>query len=490
MVAPMAGSDRGRRRFRPMSEINVTPLVDVMLVLLVVFMITAPLLTVGVPIDLPETEAAQLTDREEPLVVSVKAKEVVRIVEGTVYIQETEVPLDQLVAKLTAIMEARRDSPVVYVRGDRAIHYGRVMEVMGELQAGGFRTVVLLAKLPDKGRLAVMHFGLLLSTLAHASLLLLAVVGLPALHDPPDPVEMPIAVEVLIVSERTEAKAPLPPKEVSTPEPPAPVPEPVEAEALPEEPVEVAALPPEPPIPEPPVPEPVEAEAPPEEPVEVAALSPEPPMPEPPPKPEAAPTAAPPPPPEPQPEELPAAPEHKPPPLPQRAPQQQARTRPPPPPEEPPRPAPVPEPAPPAVEETPPDELAALRQAARPDELDTLRSAVSDDAQAAHEEAPEPTFTVSEIHRLFQQLSGCWQTIPGLAPSERHVVVLEVRLGPDRRIRSVEAVDAKSSHSYRAARERAERALRHPSCEQLDVPADKIRHFESLTLRFDPHELQ
>jgi len=112
------------------------------------------------------------------------------------------------------------------------------------------------------------------------------------------------------------------------------------------------------------------------------------------------------------------------------------------------------------------------------------------DPPAAREEAAEPTFTESEINRLFRQLSGCWHTIPGLAPSERHVVVLEVRLGPDRRIRSVNAVNAKNSRSYRAARERAERALRHPDCERLDVPADKIAQLESLTLRFDPHQLQ
>ena len=138
MAAPMAGPGRSGRRYRPMSEINVTPLVDVMLVLLVVFMITAPLLTVGVPVDLPETEAAQLTDRDEPLVVSVDA-------EGKVYIQETEVALDGLAAKLRAVMGARQDT-FVYVRGDRAIDYGRVMEVMGALAAAGFDKVTLITR--------------------------------------------------------------------------------------------------------------------------------------------------------------------------------------------------------------------------------------------------------------------------------------------------------------------------------------------------------
>ena len=143
MAAWLGGTGRPGRRYRPMSEINVTPLVDVMLVLLVVFMITAPLLTVGVPVDLPETEAAQLTDRDEPLVVSVDA-------EGKVYIQETEVGLDGLAAKLRAVMGARQDT-FVYVRGDRAIDYGRVMEVMGALAAAGFDKVSLMAEVPRAG---------------------------------------------------------------------------------------------------------------------------------------------------------------------------------------------------------------------------------------------------------------------------------------------------------------------------------------------------
>jgi len=143
VVAPLGGPGRRGRRYSPMSEINVTPLVDVMLVLLVVFMITAPLLTVGVPVDLPETQAAQLTDRDEPLVVTVDA-------EGRVHIQETEVDLDRLAAKLRAIMGARSDT-YVYIRGDRAIDYGRVMEVMGALAAAGFDKVSLMAELPPAG---------------------------------------------------------------------------------------------------------------------------------------------------------------------------------------------------------------------------------------------------------------------------------------------------------------------------------------------------
>ena len=126
-----------------MSDINVTPLVDVMLVLLVVFMITAPLLTVGVPVDLPETDAAQLTDRDEPLVVSVDG-------DGRIYVQEAEVAFDELSAKLRAILGARNDT-YIYVRGDKAIAYGRVMGVMGSLAAAGFTKVTLMAELPAGG---------------------------------------------------------------------------------------------------------------------------------------------------------------------------------------------------------------------------------------------------------------------------------------------------------------------------------------------------
>ncbi len=146
MAAPLGGPGRRGRRYRPMSEINVTPLVDVMLVLLVVFMITAPLLTVGVPVDLPETEAAQLTDSDEPLVVTVDA-------EGKVYIQdaeqENEVGVEELAAKLRAIKDARQDPSVnVHVRGDREVDYGRVMNVLGALQKAGFNPALLIAELP------------------------------------------------------------------------------------------------------------------------------------------------------------------------------------------------------------------------------------------------------------------------------------------------------------------------------------------------------
>ena len=307
------------------------------------------------------------------------------------------------------------------------------------------------------------HSSLLVSALAHIALLILAAVGLPALHDPPDPVEVPIPVSVTMVAERTEAKGPVPPVEPPPPEAPPEPPEPEPAAA-------------EPPPPEPPKPE---------KPVEVAALAPEPPKPEPPPEPEPVPVAAPLPPEPPEPE--PPAADPKPAPLPQRPPQLQARTKPP---SKPPEPAPEPPPLPQAAPEDPPDELAALRKAARPNDLDALRSALSAKTPVPREEAEEPVFTVSEKHRLFRQLSRCWHTIPGLAPSERHIVVLQVALGPDRRVTSIEAIDEKSSRSYRAARERAERALSHPFCEQLDVPAGKMALWKSLTLRFDPNRMQ
>ena len=140
MAAGPVGPARRRRGRAPMSDINVTPLVDVMLVLLVVFMITAPLLTVGVAVELPKTEAAQLTDRDEPLVVSVDGA-------GKVYVQEAEVAFDELAAKLRAILGARNET-YIYVRGDKAIAYGRVMEVMGSLAAAGFTKVTLMAELP------------------------------------------------------------------------------------------------------------------------------------------------------------------------------------------------------------------------------------------------------------------------------------------------------------------------------------------------------
>ncbi len=131
---------RRLRARRPMSEINVTPMVDVMLVLLVVFMITAPLLTVGVPVDLPKTEAARIVGQDEPLVITVQG-------DGRLYIQDNAIELSGLGPRLEAITRNRRDARI-FVRGDRTVAYGRVMEVMGAVSRAGFRRVALITERP------------------------------------------------------------------------------------------------------------------------------------------------------------------------------------------------------------------------------------------------------------------------------------------------------------------------------------------------------
>lgn len=142
------GGGRGRRH-RPMSEINVTPFVDVVLVLLIIFMVAAPLMTVGVPVDLPRTNATPLPQEQEPLTITVDSQ-------GRIFLQETEVPMDSLVPQLQAIMRNQPQGQPerrIFVRGDRAISYGRVMEVMGTVSAAGFSRVALLAEQPQ-GRAA------------------------------------------------------------------------------------------------------------------------------------------------------------------------------------------------------------------------------------------------------------------------------------------------------------------------------------------------
>ena len=130
-----------RHRRRPvMSEINVTPMVDVMLVLLIIFMVSAPLLTVGVPIDLPQTQAANLDQAREPLAISINVK-------GQVFLQNTEIKLEELVPKLKAITDARGGADErIYVRGDKSVDYGTIMRVMGRLSAAGFRRVGLVTE--------------------------------------------------------------------------------------------------------------------------------------------------------------------------------------------------------------------------------------------------------------------------------------------------------------------------------------------------------
>src|SRR5215475_6922776 len=134
----------GKRRHRRnpvMAEINVTPMVDVMLVLLIIFMVSAPLLTVGVPIDLPQTQAKSLDQDREPLTLSVN-------LQGTVYLQNSEIPIEELIPKLKAVTDARGGyEERIYVRGDRKVDYGTVMRVMGRLSAAGFRRVALVTEI-------------------------------------------------------------------------------------------------------------------------------------------------------------------------------------------------------------------------------------------------------------------------------------------------------------------------------------------------------
>jgi biopolymer transport protein TolR len=129
-------SKRGRKSHTTLSEINVTPFVDVMLVLLIIFMVAAPLMTVGVPIELPESRAKELQGDNEPLTVSVKA-------DGKVFLQNTEIELDTLTPKLLAIAKNGVDEQI-FVRADRAVDYGHVMKVMGELNRAGFRKLGLV----------------------------------------------------------------------------------------------------------------------------------------------------------------------------------------------------------------------------------------------------------------------------------------------------------------------------------------------------------
>jgi len=138
MAVAMRRAERrgGRKRSRPMAEINVTPFVDVMLVLLIVFMVTAPLLTVGVPVDLPKTLAQALGQDREPLSVTVRRN-------GSIYLQNTPVDEDDLVPKLTAIAGNGYDQRI-FVRGDKSVDYGRVMEVMALISAAGFTHIGLV----------------------------------------------------------------------------------------------------------------------------------------------------------------------------------------------------------------------------------------------------------------------------------------------------------------------------------------------------------
>ena len=123
-----------------MSEINVTPFVDVMLVLLIVFMVTAPLLTVGIPVDLPKVKASALTDQKDPLEITVK-------IGGEIFLGETEVDVENLIPRLNAITELNKEARI-YVRGDRVVAYGRIMEIMSLVNSAGYIKVALVTQNP------------------------------------------------------------------------------------------------------------------------------------------------------------------------------------------------------------------------------------------------------------------------------------------------------------------------------------------------------
>jgi biopolymer transport protein TolR len=144
-IIPSAGGGGRfrRRRYVPIADINVTPMVDVMLVLLVIFMITAPLLQVGVPVDLPKTSAQQVGGKDEPLVVSVNAKD-------EVFLGDTKYEVDELATKLKAVHDQKPDQRV-FIRGDKTINYGRMMQVMGVVIDAGFRQLGLLGEQADSG---------------------------------------------------------------------------------------------------------------------------------------------------------------------------------------------------------------------------------------------------------------------------------------------------------------------------------------------------
>ena len=134
--------NKSTRKLQLMSEIYVTPFVDVMLVLLIVFMITAPLLTVGIAVDLPKVKATALTDQKDPLEITIK-------LDGKVYLGESEVKVENLIPRLEAITEQNYESRI-YVRGDKVIAYGRVMEIISAINLAGYSKVALVTENPNK----------------------------------------------------------------------------------------------------------------------------------------------------------------------------------------------------------------------------------------------------------------------------------------------------------------------------------------------------
>jgi biopolymer transport protein TolR len=142
-----AGGRNARRRRPVMSEINVTPFVDVMLVLLIVFMVSAPLLTVGVPIDLPQSQAKALEQNNEPLTISVNNR-------SQIFLQNEEIKVDDLLPKLKAIIDARAGSnnDLIYIRGDRTVAYGMMMRVMGRISGAGYHRIALVTEVEQGGQ--------------------------------------------------------------------------------------------------------------------------------------------------------------------------------------------------------------------------------------------------------------------------------------------------------------------------------------------------
>ncbi len=134
-------NNKRSKRYTQLSEINVTPFVDVMLVLLIVFMVTAPLLTVGIPVDLPKVKANALTDQKDPIEITVK-------LDGLVYLGESEVEIENLIPRLNAITDQNTEARI-YVRGDRVVAYGRVMEIMSIINSAGYVKVALVAQNPS-----------------------------------------------------------------------------------------------------------------------------------------------------------------------------------------------------------------------------------------------------------------------------------------------------------------------------------------------------
>ncbi|KAA0971139.1 protein TolR [Aureimonas fodinaquatilis] len=124
---------RGRAKRQPMNEINMTPMVDVMLVLLIIFMVSAPLMTVGVPLQLPETNARALNADKQPITISVQA-------DGKIYIQESEIPVDEVVTRLQAIAQTGYEERI-FVRADQAVEYGTVMKVIARISSAGFSNI-------------------------------------------------------------------------------------------------------------------------------------------------------------------------------------------------------------------------------------------------------------------------------------------------------------------------------------------------------------